>query len=188
MREELAYPMALKVVVSGGPCAGKTSLVNLLGAKGFSTTPETARQLIADQQKTPDPIIPWTKPQEFQDLLGKINIEKEKSLPEDGVLIMDRCAVDIIGFCNFLKTEKPENWKEFFDNQKYDLIIIPEMLHKYKEDPQREYKKQESHDIHQAIKDLYTELGYSFLELPIAPIKKRAELVLEAIKKLPQTL
>jgi len=98
--------MALKVVVSGGPCAGKTSLVNLLGAKGFSTTPETARQLIADQQKTPDPIIPWTKPQEFQDLLWKINIEKEKSLPEDGVLIMDRCAVDIIGFCNFLKLKQ----------------------------------------------------------------------------------
>ena len=188
MQEELAYPMALKVVVSGGPCAGKTSLVNFLRAKGFSTTPETARQLIADQQKTPDPIIPWKKPQEFQDLLWKTNVEKEKNLPEDNILIMDRCAVDIIGFCDFLKTKKPENWQEFFDKQRYDLIIIPEMLHNYKEDPQRAYKEQESYDIHQAIKDLYTELGYAFLELPIAPIEKRAELVLEAIKKLPQTL
>ena len=73
MREELAYPMALKVVVSGGPCAGKTSLVNFLGAKGFSVIQETARQLIADHQKTQDFIFSWTKSQEFQDLLWKTN-------------------------------------------------------------------------------------------------------------------
>ena len=52
-------------VIAGGPCSGKTSLVNALAERGFRTVPETAEETIraavgagvpVEQQRLADPV------------------------------------------------------------------------------------------------------------------------------------
>jgi predicted ATPase len=40
-----------RIVLTGGPGAGKTSIIDLLSEKGFNIIPEPARTLIEDYEK-----------------------------------------------------------------------------------------------------------------------------------------
>jgi len=56
------------IIITGGPGAGKTTLMNALGACGYATFPEGPRHLIEQQSQSDDGILPWTNLPEFAHL------------------------------------------------------------------------------------------------------------------------
>ena len=51
--------MALKVVIAGGPCTGKTTTINALKEDGFQIVPEIERNVIAEQIYCDGSLVPW---------------------------------------------------------------------------------------------------------------------------------
>ncbi|WBU65249.1 AAA family ATPase [Paracoccus aerodenitrificans] len=46
-------------VVTGGPSAGKTSLITELARRGFHTTPESGRAIIREEIVRGGDVLPW---------------------------------------------------------------------------------------------------------------------------------
>lgn len=104
LREEKTMPEIKKVVITGGPCAGKTTAMswiqNAFTQKGYAVlfVPETATELITGG------VAPWTcgTNADYQKCQMKLQIEKEKvfceaakTMRSDKVLIVcDRGALD----------------------------------------------------------------------------------------------
>ena len=56
------------VVITGGPGAGKTTLIDRLAAAGFGAKPEAGRAIIQDQLAISGPALPWLDPILFTEL------------------------------------------------------------------------------------------------------------------------
>ena len=57
-----------KIVITGGPSAGKTTTIDCLKELGFETVSESALRVIRQQAQLENAILPWTNPAKFQEL------------------------------------------------------------------------------------------------------------------------
>ncbi|NAX21924.1 AAA family ATPase [Vibrio sp. V39_P1S14PM300] len=80
------------VIISGGPGAGKTSLIRALGARGIATFEEASRRLIEQQSRLPDGILPWDDLPGFARLCFDV-IE----VPFASLALRARFVIDVLG-------------------------------------------------------------------------------------------
>lgn len=136
LKEENTMPEIKKIVITGGPCAGKTTAMswiqNAFTQKGYKVlfVPETATELITGG------VAPWTCGTniDYQKGQMKLQLEKEQifydaalTMPADKILIVcdrgaldNRAYVDELGFQTVLKSIG-HNEVELRDN--YDAVF-----------------------------------------------------------------
>ncbi len=66
------------VIISGGPGAGKTTLINALSAQGYMTFAEGSRTLIEEQSVRANGILPWTNLPAFAELCLALMSEQKR--------------------------------------------------------------------------------------------------------------
>ena len=129
--------MITKIVITGGPCAGKTTALswiqNVFTEKGYHVLfiPETATELI------PNGIAPWTCKtiKDFQMAAIKLQKEKEKIFEkaaesyienEKVLIVCDRGTMDAKGFMNhneFYEMLSDLNLTEVIERDNYDAVF-----------------------------------------------------------------
>lgn len=136
LREEKSMPDIKKIVITGGPCAGKTTAMswvqNAFTQRGYTVlfVPETATELITGG------VAPWTcgTNRDYQKCQMKLQIEKEKifyegaqTMPSGKVLIVcDRGALDNKAYMNELEFSSVLNdmgANEVELRDKYDAVF-----------------------------------------------------------------
>ena len=78
-------------VITGGPCTGKTTVINILSSRGFKTTLEHARHYVDTQRiggRTVDEIR--KNMTEFQFQVLTMQIAQEKELDSNEQVFLDR--------------------------------------------------------------------------------------------------
>ncbi len=90
-------------VVTGGPGSGKTTMVNLLKARGYKTTIENARHYF-DMQRLDGKTVEEVRKNrvEFQLKILEMQIEQEKNLSPDDVVFLDRAIPDALAYYRYL--------------------------------------------------------------------------------------
>ncbi len=175
-----------KIVITGGPCVGKTTTINLLKNTGIHVIDEVPRDIIAQEQKkqsqTPShaPILPWTNINEFQKLVIAEQLLRESSIPKDThTILLDRSLVDIFGYCKVAGINPPKELLSLVKTAKYDKVIFLEQLNSYATDEQRKEDPILAKKVHNAILDAYKEIGIPIVI--VAPFdgktKERADFV-----------
>ena len=90
-------------VVTGGPSSGKTTTVNLLRGRGYTTTIEHARHYIDLQRITGRSTAEVRARQsEFQRAVVDMQIEQERSLDPQQTVFLDRALPDSLAYYRFL--------------------------------------------------------------------------------------
>ena len=168
--------MTKKYVLSGGPCSGKTTVINELKKRGFSVIDETAREVIKER------INNEFSSEEIcirQKLILHKQLDKERSVEVEHVFL-DRGLIDCFAYQNYFLKSIPE---EFFEKSrsvdKYNKVFIFERLPLEKDGLRIENSDLEAEKIHQEIIIQYKNFGYDLIFVPIMEVEKRTDFVID---------
>jgi predicted ATPase len=165
-------------VITGAPCSGKTTLLELLGKMGYSTVPEAARIIVDEEIKK------GRKNEEmksdmlsFQRAVLEFKVRSESDMPRDKAIFFDRGIPDSIAYYKLYGYSTREVLK-FCGEKRYANIFLLNRL------PfQKDYARVENDEIAARIEKLlfeaYTELGYEVVRIPIMPIEERLKMILK---------
>lgn len=170
-----------KYVLTGGPGVGKSAVMDILVARGYSIVPETARMVIQEEQAKNSDILPWKDLLQFQEVVARRQLEAEMKICEQEVFL-DRGIVDGYAYCKQGNVSAP---KDLIDNARgrYDAVFLLAPLAHYENDHVRKEDKEFQVVIHAMIEDAYREFGYNIIHVPALHIHERAEFILKAIGK-----
>ena len=177
-----------KIIITGGPCVGKTTTINLLKQPGVHVIDEVPRDIIAAELRKKecdasyDPIVPWTKLKEFQHLIIKEQLRHEATIPDNThTVILDRALGDIIGYCRVAGQSPPNELASLIKKAGYSTVIFLEQLPEYMTDAERKEDPVLAKKIHDEILNAYKELGFDVVVVP--PFHKQEKERAEFVKR-----
>lgn len=161
-----------RIVVTGGPGSGKTTLVEALGARGYATVPEAAIQVIdrlnaemgVEGQKA------WRSANrlEFQERVLSRQIEEEEAAGSAPVLILDRGRLDGVAYCRFFQAPLPPGYAERAAQGRYDRILVLDTLRDFdaRASTGRTSGREDSIALGEVLESVYREAGYPVFRVP----------------------
>lgn len=168
-----------KIVLTGGPSVGKTTMIELLAAEGYTIIPEAARMIIEEERLKENGNVPSKNLLKFQELVLERQCGLENSVPQ-GLVFIDRGIVDGIAYCRYGNVPVPQKIFELAP-KRYDLIFLLDQLGMYEEDGIRSRKLEDSVALHTLIEAAYRECGYEPLRVPVLPPVERVKFILQRI-------
>ena len=168
-----------KIVITGGPSIGKTTVIEILAARGYSTVPEAARIVIEEETIKGTDSLPWGNRAKFQELVFKKQLTLEAEASRETVFI-DRGILDGVAYCKYANVPVPPAMYTLEKNR-YDKIFILNSLGIYEEDGIRSRTLEDAEKLHQLIEEVYEEFGYQPIAVPVLPPEERVNFILEKI-------
>jgi len=165
-----------KIVIAGGPCCGKSTLIKELKKRGYYVIEESAREVLAENIKI--------EYEEIQIKIFRKQLEKETEAEEKtgGLIFLDRGHIDGIAYCQLRLGFIPEPLRSFDFKNQYDFIFILDLLPFENDGLRVEKDNTEAKKIHEAIISTYKSFDYNLIIVPVMPIKERVDYILEKIK------
>ena len=177
--------MVKKIIITGGPGTGKTSLIEELKKNNFKCFDEISREITLKYRKKGIEQLFLSDPNLFsQELLnGRIQqFNKSINLQADCVFF-DRGIPDIIAYLNFKKANLSKKILKAVDKYRYDIIFL---LEPWEDIYASDIIRYESFDqvitIDGYIKNTYKEFGYNLIIVPKDNIKNRVDFVINTLK------
>ncbi|MFP3189771.1 MAG: ATP-binding protein [Thermoproteota archaeon] len=175
-------------VISGGPCSGKTTLVNYLKNKGFYVVDEAARLVVERGLFRKEDFINIEKRFELQKVISNIQIELENKVPDNTVAFLDRSLIDGVAYLWIVNLEPDVNFIEECKKRNYKAVFILEQLENYTVDDVRYESYDMAKEIHKLIIKAYEFFGYQPFLIKRDSVEKRAEEVIKIVKRISNIL
>lgn len=173
-----------RIVVTGGPGSGKTSLVEALAHAGHATSPEAGRAIIRRQQAIDGQALPWRDRALFAELMLDRDLEAY-ARAEDvaGPVFFDRGVPDVLGYLSLCGLPVPAHMERAAETARYcpQVFIAPVWPEIFATDAERRQDLDEARRTFDAMADIYPRFGYQVVELPRVSIADRLAFVLETI-------
>ncbi|MFD0962881.1 AAA family ATPase [Pseudofulvibacter geojedonensis] len=175
-----------RVILTGGPGTGKTTIISTLKKRGFVCFPEISREIILEAQKTRniDQLF-LSHPDEFNEKLlsGRIQQFKNCEQYKPNTVFIDRALPDIVAYNDYVKVSSSKEVINAVNEYRYDFVFIfPPWESIYKNDNERYESFEEAQKIHESLKATYIDLGYEVCEVPIGNVEERANYILNVIE------
>lgn len=164
-------------VVTGGPGAGKTMLIERLAAQGFATVEEAGRRIIREQRESGGNATHDGDRLAYRDLMFRDALSTYEQMTEaKGPVFFDRGLPDLIGYSRLIGAPVPEELARAAAHYRYNktVLIAPPWREIYGQDEERGQDFAEAVATHDAIRAAYVEAGYEPVPLPLASIERRA--------------
>jgi len=171
-----------KIVLTGGPCSGKTTTIEEISMRGFPVLGEVAKGIVAARR---DFALTSEESGIRQDMIFRRQSANEAEMEKKNYneVFLDRGLIDGLGYSLLYSGE--DSIKKYLPavrEKKYDFIFCMELL------PfdsggfrGREENDEEARRIQYAIIGLYKRLGYNSIFVPKMSIEARADLILKKV-------
>lgn len=168
------------VVVTGGPSSGKTTTIDHFKSLGFSTSPETARALIDIGIQSGLTTAEIRRDESVFNLsVLNIQIALENILIPDRLLFFDRAIPDQIAYIRLSGGD--ESWvREAALKRRYHFVFLLDLL-QFKKDYARTEDEKIAKYIDKLITEVYEELGYKVVRVPVLTIEERSTFILKSL-------
>ncbi len=166
-------------VLTGGPGAGKTSLIEALRKRGFASTMEAGRAIIRER-----PLDPRCDPLSFAEAMLARELDsyrRAKALEE--LVFCDRGLPDVIGYLQLSGQPVPAHIDAAARTHRYNrrVFIAPHWPEIYRQDEERTQTSREARRTFQAMASAYRAYGYALEMLPRAGVAARVDFVLNRV-------
>ncbi|GAA1706471.1 AAA family ATPase [Fodinicola feengrottensis] len=170
------------VVVTGGPGAGKTTLIEALGRRGFGITEEAGRAIIREQVAIGGLALPWDDTALFAEIMLTWELRSYRGAERDParIVFFDRGVPDLAGYLRLLRRPVPAHFEAAIRKFRYHrkVFVAPPWAAIYAQDSERKQTFAEAQRTYEAIIGAYADHGYDLVELPLVPVGERADFVL----------
>lgn len=154
-----------KIIITGPPSSGKSSLLTAMEQKGIPVLPEYARIEIQHQQTIGGNAFPWKNLKQFSD-----NVLRRMEANHRGKLgfITDRSVVDIIAYLNNGGISPDIQYSHALKDIDYakTVFFAPFWEEIFENDEQRKENKAEALEIESAIQKAYIANDFNLVEVP----------------------
>ncbi|MDF1799096.1 MAG: ATP-binding protein [Planctomycetota bacterium] len=175
----------LRVVITGGPCSGKTTVIEALAARGFRVVPEAAIEVIAElsERLGVEGQKRWRS--EHREAFQVLIIEKQAVLEAAasggvGPLFHDRGRLDGLGYCRAFGAPVPPEVEAGCRELPYDRVFLLDTLSDFdgRAATGRTSDRERSLMIRDELMRTYTEYGLPPVFVPETSVEERLELIL----------
>ena len=174
-----------RIVITGGPGSGKTTLINHIEHLGYPTMHEVSREIINEARKQGIDQLFLTDPMLFSQKLLESRLsqfEKAKDL-ETAYVFYDRATPDITAYMDFIGAEYPPEFEKPCFTNLYDCVfLLPPWELIYTKDNERYETFTQAQKIYKSLCDGYKKYGYTIIEVPQGAIDKRCDFILNYLK------
>jgi len=173
-----------RILVTGGPGSGKTSLIEALAAGGHATSPEAGRAVIRRQQAIDGQALPWRDRALFAELMLDRDLDAHaRAGTATGPVFFDRGVPDVFGYLTLCGLPVPAHVERAVREIRYDrqVFIAPVWEGIFGRDAERKQDLDEARRTFDAMAEVYPRFGYELVELPKAPLAERVAFVLSRL-------
>lgn len=174
----------MRIVFTGGPGSGKSSVIDELERLGYKVIAEPARAIIKNiEENTPElhPKLSKENRKLFQIAVENKNYE---DYAKNTYGFFDRSALDEVGYRSRFKIDTGDALDKFCKNNRYDLVFFfPFWKEIYKNDDVRHETPSEAERVSKFIFGAYTKYGYDPFIVPKLSIENRLDYILGNILK-----
>lgn len=183
------------IVLSGGPGAGKTSLLQALSGLGYITVAESGRAVIQQQRARAGDALPWRNRQAFATAMldrdrrqyrrysgrgGHPPDRRLRDVKNRSWRFFDRGVVDVLGYARLERLHESAAMRWAARRYRYapEVLMLPPWPDIYRHDQERKQTLKEAERTFQVLWDTYLDQGYRPLLVPRGTIRERRDWVL----------
>ncbi len=175
-----------KIVISGGPGSGKTTIINSLKDKGYFCYDEVARELIERNKKNIAHNIFIENPIKFSNMIWeKRENQYNKSIIQNKYekVFFDRSLLDVTSYLEFIG-KRNLNLEKKLINFDYNVVFLVKPNKKfYRRDFSRYENFSQSMKIHNILVKNYRK-HFKTVTVPFKKLSKRLNFIIEFCNKL----
>lgn len=176
-----------RIVISGGPGSGKTTLISHLEQGGHTCMHEISRDVIREAQKEGVAQLFLENPILFSKKLLEGRLEQYHNAIEfeSSLVFYDRGLPDVIAYMDYIKSHYPDNFSKTCHSYRYDAIfLLPPWEAIYKQDNERYESFEEAEKVYHYLLKGYEKYDYNVIEVPTGTVEDRIMYMLEHLKLL----
>jgi predicted ATPase len=171
-------------IISGGPGAGKTTLVDTLARRGFGVVAEAGRDILRQQAMIGGTAVHGKDAAAYCELMLMRGIaDYEREVDNEEPVFFDRGIAELAGYCRLMRVPVPAHVRRAGEIYRYNttVFVAPPWHEIYRQDDLRHQDWAEAVRTFELVRDAYHEAGYRTVELPLAPVSQRAAFVLSVV-------
>ncbi len=172
------------VVITGGPGAGKTTLIDALARRGLATSPESGRAVIRQQRAAGGDGLPWADRAPFAELMFAFDRDAYRTaLALPGPVVFDRGLPDVVGYLRLCGLAVPTAIDRAARELRYrrEVFVAPPWAKIFENDSERRQDFDEARRTHDVLVGVYRDYGYELVTLPCAGVDERVAMLLACV-------
>jgi predicted ATPase len=187
--------MPKRIVITGGPGTGKTSVIRVLEEKGYFCFHEVVRDFTLEAKRNGDPASIQSNPLAFVDdpfsfnqqiLNARLAHYRAGDGLDREVVFYDRGIPDVLAYMRYFDQAYPREFQVCCEEHKYDrVVVLPPWEDIYTQDEERLESFAQAMEIHEELIGMYAEFRYEIRIVPHGTVEERADYIINHV--IPQT-
>ncbi|WP_340074860.1 ATP-binding protein [Leptobacterium sp. I13] len=176
-----------KIVITGGPSTGKTTVIEALQKKGYICMPEISRQITLDARQQGVDQLFLSDPLLFSQKIIEGRTEQffKAGTFRQEIVFLDRGLPDALAYMEYANNTYPDAFIKICANHIYDAVfLLPPWKAIYTSDNERYENFEQAVIIHDHLEDTYKRFGYKLIYVPTGTIDLRIQFILDTITSL----
>ena len=173
-----------KIVITGGPGTGKSSIINELKKREHICFDEVSRQVTLDARKKGVEQLFLTEPLLFSEMLLKARVQQfnEANAIKNKPVFLDRGLPDVLAYMDYVDSNYPNHFIETCKTHTYDhIFVLAPWQEIFISDSERYENFDQAVEIHENLLKTYKTYNYNLIDVPFGSIENRTDFILDAL-------
>jgi predicted ATPase len=175
--------MEKKIVITGSPGTGKTSIIDEFKKRGYSCSQEISREIISEQIASSGKMLPWLNLESFSQRVFSLRKAQYINAPTNSLHFFDRGLLDVIAYMKIDALPISKRYKEDCEKYRYNTTVFytPIWEEIYINDSERKESIESAITIEKYLLETYNLFGYTLIEIPKLTTGERVDFILSRI-------